>query len=113
MPACVELQVMFGSIMRTWYPALVAATILCVLWCVFMYAVFPIGPIDGLYGTIRPQLTEVAGDEEARRLMPQLSRQMAAAVQASVVATAVPLLSANLGWGYLAYRLLRKSSDLE
>ena len=98
--------------MKAWYPVLVAATILCLLWCVSLWAIFPIGPVDGLYVTIGKELAEVAGDQEARRLMPVLTRAMVDAVRAVVISTAIPLLATNVGWGYLAYRLLRKTGDL-
>lgn len=95
--------------MRAWYPVLVAATIGCVPWCLFMYAVFPIGPVDGLYGNFRPLLADRVGDEEARRLMPYLGRAMVTAIHTAVLCTCLPLFLTNIGWACFAYRLLRKT----
>jgi hypothetical protein len=98
--------------MRTWYPALVAATIVVAAWCLLIASVLPMGPVDGLYVHLRPRLVQLAGDDEARRLMAYLSREISAAIRTAVLLTSVPLLVTNVAWGCLAYRLLRKTGDL-
>lgn len=98
--------------MRQLFNILTVATTIAILLSLFAHFVFPIGPVDGLYGQIRPQLIEAAGIQESRRLMPQLSNAMVDGIQAAVVFTAVPLVATNFGWIYLAFRLLRRSGEI-
>ena len=98
--------------MRAWYPILVAATIGCVVWCALIWSIFPIGPVDSLYVNFRPELARIADPDETGRLMALLSRLTTNGVRTTVLFTAAPLLLTNLGWGYLAYRLLRERGDI-
>lgn len=97
--------------MRVLYPVLVAATIGCIIWCLALYAMLPVGTVDKFHGVIKNPLFEHDAAIEDLRVLPQMIQTIVDGIRSAVVATAVPLLLTNFGWMYLAYRMLRKAGE--
>ena len=93
--------------MSTAFRVLLATTLLCAVWCAFVYAIFPIGPVDGLYATVRPKLVEAVGEPDAGRMTAEIGGEVASGIEAGISAVAAPLLLNAAAWAALAYRLLR------
>lgn len=94
------------------YPLLVAATILCLIWCVWLWAMLPVGFVARLHGSTRLELTEMVGDQKARRLTSKYSSEVTAAARNAVIVTAVPLFVTMIGWGVLAYSQITRADRL-
>lgn len=97
--------------MKVWYPVLVAATILGIVWCVLVAKMFPLGFADGLHGGYKRELAARIDDVGARRVISEITRRVADFTVTVVIAVAVPLVAISIGWGILVYCLLDPRND--
>lgn len=92
--------------MKIVYGLLVTATVVSILWGLFVHSVFPIGPADAVYTTMHSELREIIGKDPTARLTGKIMGITAGAIQTAVVLAALPLALTTVGWSLFALRLL-------